>query len=109
MFCGWGLKGTGYGLTRVKNDGGSTFDDMARVESTSVVRLAKDGIFGQRGNAVYINSAGAVNKTTNMANRTGLVNKGVSTSAQRLAVRILDFDPAEWEKHYFLVPEKVKV
>lgn len=109
VFCGWGLKGTGYGLTRVKNDGGSTFDDMARVESTSVVRLAKDGIFGQRGNAVYINSAGAVNKTTNMANRTGLVNKGVSTSAQRLAVRILDFDPAEWEKHYFLVPEKVKV
>ena len=113
VFCGWGIKGNGYGLTRTKNDGGSSFIDMGRVESASAVQLAANAVYGPRANAVYINDAGGVTVTQGMANRSGRVTSGGaasgSTTTQKVAAYVVDFDPAEWEKNYFIVPKKVKV
>ena len=112
MFCGWGTVGNGYGLTRTKNDGKSSFTDMGRKEAASVVRLAANAVYGQRANAVYVNNVSGVTVTQNMANSRGYVSGGTSrsgTGAQGVAAHVIDFDPAEWEKNYFLVPEKTKV
>lgn len=110
VFCGWGTVGNGYGLTRTKNDGKNTFTDMGRKESASVVQLAANAVYGQRASAVYTNNVSGVTITQNAANRTGSVTGSTGgASGQKLAVKVIDFDPAEWDKQYFIVPKKVRV
>lgn len=111
VFCGWGTLGNGYGLTRTKNDGKNSFTDMGRKEAASVVQLAANAVYGQRANAVYVNNVSGVTVTQNAANSRGYVSGGGSAAApaQKVAVQIIDFDPAQWEKSFFLVPEKTKV
>ena len=113
VFCGWGVTGNGYGLTRTKNDGGSSFLDMGRVESASAVQLAANAVYGARANAVYFNNVSGVTVSQGMANRTGRVTGAGATSgdatAQKIAAQIIDFDPAEWEKYYLPETKKVKV
>lgn len=112
VFCGWGVEGTGYGLSRVKNDGGSSFVGMTRVEKAAAVKLAANAVYGPRASAVYTNSASGLTVTQNAAERSGSVGSGSRTAsgaAIEKTAYTIDFDPADWEKRYFIVPKKVRV
>ena len=74
VYAGWGLVNNGgYAMANKKMTMGATFPNQGTVEKASSVKLAKDAVYGDGANRVYINTASKVSKQTGMANRKGYV------------------------------------
>ena len=73
VFAGWGLTGGGFAMANKKIAVTTTFNGQGTIEKASAVKLAKDAVYGDGANRVYINTASKVSKQTGMANRKGYV------------------------------------